>query len=185
MINNIDFKKFFIVILGLILSVYSISYADSRDHRGEHRFYRYHDHPHLGVHVNILPNRYSTVWAGRQRYYYSDGLYYSPYGREYVIVQPPVGAFVNTVPVDFSPIVINGITYYTNNGIYYLFTPKGYQVIANPIEVNAVFTVNVPNSQGSYIPVIIKKSGNGYIGPEGEFYPQFPTVSQLKTVYGK
>ncbi len=185
MINYIDFKKVFVVIIGLILSFYSISYADSKDRRVDHRFYRYHDHPHFGINVDILPYRYHTVWVGRQRYYYSDGLYYSPYGREYVIVQPPVGAFVNTIPVDFSPIMINGTTYYTNNGIYYLYNPKGYQVVTNPVEVNAAFTVNVPNSQGSYTPVIIKKSGNGYTGPQREFYPQFPTVSQLKTLYGK
>jgi hypothetical protein len=137
------------------------------------------------VHVNFLPNRYSTVWAGRQRYYYNDGLYYSPYGREYVIVAPPVGSYVNTIPADFSPVVINGTTYYIDQGSYYVYTPKGYQVVPSPVEVNAAFTVNVPNAQGGYTPVIIRKSGNGYIGSRGEFYTEFPKVSQLKEVYGK
>jgi hypothetical protein len=185
MLNRIDLKKVFIVALGLMLSAYSTSFADSRDRHGDHRYYRYHDRPHFGVYVDILPNRYHTVWAGRQRYYYSDGLYYRPYGREYVIVQPPVGVYVNTIPADFSPIVIDGRTYYMDKGSYYVYTPRGYQVVTPPPEVNSAFTVNVPNDKGGYTPIIIKKSGNGFTGPQGEFYTEFPKVFQLKAVYGK
>jgi hypothetical protein len=47
------------------------------------------------------------------------------------------------------------------------------------------FTVNIPNDHGSYTAVIIKRSGNGYVGPQGEYYPDFPTVAQLKVMYGK
>ena len=46
------------------------------------------------------------------------------------------------------------------------------------------FTVNVPNSSGGYTPVVIKKWGNGYIGPQGELYFPFPEISQLKAMYG-
>lgn len=45
------------------------------------------------------------------------------------------------------------------------------------------FTVNVPNSQGGYTAVVIKQSGTGYTGPQGEYYSTFPTVSQLQAVY--
>jgi len=45
------------------------------------------------------------------------------------------------------------------------------------------FTVNVPNDQGGYTAMIIKKSGDGYIGPQGEYYTSFPSVYQLQTVY--
>lgn len=47
------------------------------------------------------------------------------------------------------------------------------------------FTVNVPNSHGGYTPVVIKRSGSGYVGPQGEYYPDFPKVSQLKLMYGQ
>ena len=47
------------------------------------------------------------------------------------------------------------------------------------------FTVNIPNDHGGYTAVVIKRSGNGFIGPQGEFYPEFPKVSQLKIMYGK
>jgi len=47
------------------------------------------------------------------------------------------------------------------------------------------FTVNIPNNHGGYTAVVIKRSGNGFTGPQGEFYPEFPKVSQLEIMYGK
>ena len=46
------------------------------------------------------------------------------------------------------------------------------------------FTVNVPNAQGGYTAIVIKKSGDGHVGPQGEYYSQFPTVAQLQVMYG-
>lgn len=45
------------------------------------------------------------------------------------------------------------------------------------------FTVNVPNAQGGYTPLVLQKSGTGYFGPQGEYYPSFPDVLQLQAVY--
>lgn len=45
--------------------------------------------------------------------------------------------------------------------------------------------INIPNSNGSYTQVTLRKSGSGYIGPQGEYYPEHPTVEQLKALYGK
>ena len=47
------------------------------------------------------------------------------------------------------------------------------------------FTINIPNARGSYTSVVVKRSGNGYVGPQGEFYSEFPKVSQLQEMYGK
>ena len=44
--------------------------------------------------------------------------------------------------------------------------------------------VNIPNSHGGINAVVIKKSGDGYIGPKGEYYPEFPKVFQLQMKYG-
>jgi hypothetical protein len=44
--------------------------------------------------------------------------------------------------------------------------------------------VNLPNPNGSVTPVAIKRQGNVYIGPRGEQYTSYPTVEQLKPVYG-
>jgi hypothetical protein len=181
------------------------------DHRDDRRFYGWHDHPHWGIHMHYLPPGYVTIWAGGARYYYYDGLYYSYAGYgDYVIVNPPVGAYVAAIPPDFQPVLINGRTYYTDNGVYYILTRHhGYKVVvapvvyaqpqqvvvtqappavvAAPVTVNAqdAFPVNIPNNSGGYTSVVIKRSGNGYVGPQGEFYAQFPSVSQLKAMYGK
>lgn len=50
-------------------------------------------------------------------------------------------------------------------------------------EMNTV-TVHVTNSNGSIIAVKLQKSGPGYIGPRGEYYPTLPTEDQLRPVYG-
>ena len=44
--------------------------------------------------------------------------------------------------------------------------------------------VNVKNSNGSYTPVLIRKTGNQFVGPRGEYYSAMPTVEQLKAPYG-
>jgi hypothetical protein len=46
-------------------------------------------------------------------------------------------------------------------------------------------TVNVFNSNGGYTAVVLKRSGNGYVGPQGEYYDQIPTTAQLQAMYGK
>ena len=47
------------------------------------------------------------------------------------------------------------------------------------------YTVNIPNAVGGHTPVKLKKSGDGFIGPQGEYYSEFPSVEQLKLMYGK
>jgi len=46
-------------------------------------------------------------------------------------------------------------------------------------------TVNVPNSSGGYTAVVLKRSGNGYVGPQGEYYAQVPSTDQLQAMYGR
>ena len=175
--------------------------------RDDHRHY---DHrPHFGMRVSYLPDNCYNVWYGGERYNYCDGYYYRRDRIDYVVVNPPVGTVLATVPVTYQPVVVNGFTYYVNNGVYYVYTSSGYQVVPAPQPVTVVqsapvvvtapavpvattqvaddnsFTVNIPNDKGGYTEVIIKKSGNGFVGPQGEFYAEFPKVAQLKTMYVK
>lgn len=188
-----------------------INIGDGGYHHDDHHFYRYHEHPHYGYRMHFLPDGYFTVWVGGERYFYYDGLYYARVEGGYALVEPPFGATVDVIPPDFHPVFINGVTYYTDNGTYYILTRHhGYKVVAPPVvyaqpatvvvaqpEAPVVvmqpapvahqdtFTVNVPNDRGGYMPVVIVKSGNGFKGPQGEFYSEFPKVSQLKAMYGK
>ena len=56
------------------------------------------------------------------------------------------------------------------------------QIMSSDAEGN--FIVNIPNNAGGFTPIRIQKYGNGYVGPQGEFYYPFPQVSQLKAMYG-
>ncbi len=50
---------------------------------------------------------------------------------------------------------------------------------------DAVVHVQVPkkNGQGT-VDVMLKRHDQGYLGPQGEFYPQIPSAGQLTEVYG-
>ena len=50
-------------------------------------------------------------------------------------------------------------------------------------EQNSV-TVWITNSNGSKVPVKLRKDGPNFIGPRGEIYQSMPTEDQLKIVYG-
>ena len=89
--------------------------------------------------------------------------------------------------------MIGGARYYHCDDVYYREVPSGYIVVPQPPVVVAAqpeaasgeaVIVNLPNSNGSYTSVRLVKSANGYVGPQGEFYPGKPTVEQLKTLYG-
>lgn len=186
---------------------WSVGVGTGWGHGWHHHDYRYH--PYIGLHVSLLPSECYSVWYGGERYYYCDGYYYRHDRFDYVVVNPPVGTVLTTVPVTYQPVVINGTTYYTNNGVYYVYTSSGYQVVPPPQVVvqpvqpvptpatvpvttqvaadndDNTFTVNIPNDKGGYTAVVIKRSGNGFVGPQGEFYSSFPRVSQLKTMYAK
>ncbi len=51
-------------------------------------------------------------------------------------------------------------------------------------ELASTVVINVQNSNGSYTPVTLRRAGNQYIGPRGEYYSALPTEQQLKVAYG-
>lgn len=150
----------------------------------------WHGHGYVGVHIGVWPGPY--YYGGPYYPYYSD-----PYYPGYVVATSP----------NYEPVLVNGVTYYLNNGVYYIYTQYGYQAVATPAGVSAPviqalpaatvtaapasvdtddsFTINIPNNKGGYNTVILKRSGKGFIGPQGEFYAEFPKVSQLQVMYGK
>lgn len=175
------------MVLSLLIMRPAPVYADWHGH--DHG----HSHATFGFNFSFWPDRY---------YYHPHVIYYPE--PDYVVVSPP----------SYQPIMVNGVTYYLNNGTYYLYTDYGYQTVPPPVQVVQIpstvvnqsapavvitqsvsattsadtegsFVVNIPNDKGGYTAVTIKKSGNGFVGPQGEFYSEFPKVSQLKIMYGK
>ncbi|NQU95072.1 MAG: hypothetical protein HQ549_02400 [Candidatus Omnitrophica bacterium] len=81
------------------------------------------------------------------------------------------GAFV--IPREYISIVIGGLK---------LCYREGRLRRRN---VERTIVVNVPNCNGSYTPIALRKYGTGYIGPQGEYYHGNPTVAQLRALYGR
>ncbi|MFA5316168.1 MAG: DUF6515 family protein [Dehalococcoidales bacterium] len=141
---------------------------------------------------------------GPQKYHYRDGRFYRQglFGLFDTIVAPPPGVVVRVIPETRRVMIVDGATYYYYDDVYYTSCPDGYVVVQAPrqevkvVEVARIsepvtaldgepVTVNIPNSDGTYTPVKLFKHGNGYKGPQGEFYEGHPTVAQLKALYGK
>jgi hypothetical protein len=152
----------------------------------------WHRHSYVGVNIG--------VWPG----YYYGGPYYNPYYDPYYVDPYYYPQYPVVTSSSYQPVVVNGATYYQNNGVYYIYTQYGYQAVATPAGVSVPviqpatvnsapasvnagdsITINIPNAKGGYTAVLLKKSGNGFTGPQGEFYPEFPKVSQLQVIYGK
>jgi len=159
-----------------------------------------------GVIVASLPHGYTTVVVDGSPYYYYDDIYYRSGPGGYVVVEAPATAVVRDVPSGYERVVVNGVTYYVNNGVYYTYTSYGYQAVEAPVtatkslpavsapavapamasisEQDKVVTINIPNKRNGFTPVALKRSGKGFVGPQGEYYPEFPTVAQLEVIYG-
>jgi len=60
-------------------------------------------------------------------------------------------------------------------------TNRQLQVVQE--QANTV-VVNIANSNGSIMPVTLRRSGNVWVGPRGEQYMSMPTPDQLKPIYG-
>ena len=152
--------------------------------------YAWHRHDYVGINFG--------VWPGS---YYYGSPYYNPYYADPYYAEP---TYVVVPSSSYQPVLVNGVTYYVNNGVYYIYTQYGYQAVVTPvgatttvtqpttltaapasIDTSDSFTINVPNDKGGYTAVLLKKSGKGFIGPQGEFYSEFPKVSQLQAMYGK
>ncbi len=164
------------------------------------RGYPHHERYPNGRLTFALPHGSIAIGFGGRNYYYSEGLFYKPGIREYIVVPPPSGAVVYAIPAGYNQVAVDGTTYYVYNGVYYSRVAQGYQVIQPPAPVvldpsmvsvgaakveQQAFTINIPNADGGYSAVIVTRSAKGYVGPQGEFYPEFPKVAQLQVMYGK
>ncbi|MBF0532651.1 MAG: hypothetical protein HQL23_06070 [Candidatus Omnitrophica bacterium] len=54
-----------------------------------------------------------------------------------------------------------------------------------PVTAEESFTINVPNGKGGFTPVVLKRMAGGFVGPQGEYYKEFPKIEQLRVMYAK
>ena len=154
--------------------------------------------------ARTLPPHHNVIVLRGARYHYWGGRFYRPGPVGFFMVTPPIGVVVTVLPPVYRTVIIGGISYYYADDAYYTDTVGGYVVVPPPVQNAAVvttapaapaaqsetppgqsITVNVPNSSGGFTPVKLVKYKDGYIGPQGEYYPGNPTVDQLRVLYGK
>lgn len=86
-----------------------------------------------------------------------------------------------------------GITALVLGAIIASTPPKRQQaarVIQQPVIVtqpapysDGLFPVNIPGPNGTYTTVMIRRYGAGFLGPQGEYYPEFPRMDILDAIY--
>lgn len=185
------------LILGLFIMWPHLSFADWNGHGGNGQGHNSSGHSHDsgghshdsgghghdgGGHWNGGWHNYSyvgvnfSVWP--DTYYYT-APYYPP--DDSVIVSPPE-TVVEEQPVTVvqPPVVVDS---QAQNAGPVITTLAGTST-PGAGDVDSI-TINIPNNKGGYTAVTLKRSGNGFIGPQGEFYPEFPKVAVLEVVYGK
>jgi hypothetical protein len=47
------------------------------------------------------------------------------------------------------------------------------------------YDIDIPNGNGSYTSVTLRKTEKGFLGSQGEFYEDHPTIEQLRERYAK
>ncbi len=151
--------------------------------------------------VRSLPIRHQEFGFRGERFHFFAGRFYRPAPHGFYIIRPPIGAAVSFLPDGYLTVIVGGAPYYYYDSVYYRSYNTQYIVVSPPVNdpsINtltyagsteyppgSISTVNVPNSKGSFTAVKLTKYGNGYLGPQGEYYPENPTVDQLKVLYGK
>ena len=166
-----------------------------------HGHYNRHYDPHFsGRFVFSLPRGFIKISVGGKRYHYHDGVFYHKDHHNYIAVPAPIGAHITHLPHGSHMYYIDGVPYYTYNDVYYEHTRKGYEVIHKPYskrakgakvankhrnnELEDSITLSIRNGEGGYISITVKPSGDGYVGPQGEYYDEFPKIDHLRMIYG-
>ena len=114
-------------------------YHGNRGGRG----YDYHPHPYqphywgprwhpVGFFLSSLAADAYFFSLANQRYYYDDGVYYSPYNGGYSVVAAPIGAVVSSLPPGYETVMVGNDYFYYYGGSFYINNGQGYQVVAAP-----------------------------------------------------
>lgn len=166
----------------IVVAGIRLFYDDGVYYRRERDVYIVVDPP-IGAVVRVIPSYYQEIVINGVIYYTYDGIYYLRVRKGYKVVQPPVVTVVQPVPVVVQQTVSTTALPVSADG--QSATSDGRSASAassDPAEEE--FTINIPNDKGGYTPVVIKRTKDGFVGPQGEFYSEFPRVAQLKIMYG-
>ena len=124
----------------------------------------------LGAVIAGLPPRCRTMYIGGAPYFYDGMYYYQPGPAGYVVVQPAVA------PVVMAPLPPPAVA---------APAPIPTAVAAPAPLQNSSVTVRIKNKNGSATSIMMVRKGNGFVGPQGEYYEAMPSNEQLNALYGQ
>ena len=163
--------------------------------------------------VRVLPRHYHVVVIHGVVYYVADDVYYRPGPDGYVVVEKPPepaqpvittpGPEASTVTIyapnkdadGFTPVTLKKIDggFLGPQGEFYPTMPRvslltemyGIPEILRDTASDRTYFIHVPNKDGqTYTRVELTRRNNGFVGPQGEFYPIMPSVAHLAEMYG-
>ena len=104
---------------------------------GRYNHGRYY--PPRGTVRPSLPDGYRPYYRGRDRFYFSGGIWYAPRGPGFVVVAPPPGLVISVLPPYYSTVWLGGVPYYYADNVYYTWQPdqNGYAVVDPPENADA------------------------------------------------
>ena len=111
----------------------------------------------VGAVVDTIPSGYKVIVINGKTYYYHNDIYFVKRGKKYIVVSDPVYQVVELPQevqvIEPAPTVISETI------------PKDVPVQpAQPLaNKETTFTVNIVNANGSYTPVKLVKSGDGFV----------------------
>lgn len=123
----------------LLTTSFTVSAQRGRQHgRYNNRHYsypRYSYAPRTSISVIArVPFGAISLSFGNRYYHYYNGMYYRPYSRGYVIVQPPIGIIVPGLPIGYTEVIIGSHSYYRHGKVFYAPYGNGYRVVEEPQE---------------------------------------------------
>ncbi|MDD2463545.1 MAG: DUF6515 family protein [Desulfobulbus sp.] len=147
--------------------------------------------------VLILPEDAKEVTLQTPRYYFSKGLFYTWIDDRYEVVPPPLGALIATLPEGFTTITVGAETFFVFEEVFYRRQTNehsGYEVVPSPVnpmpmpppppprplfDLPDMVTIQAHRGANRAVPVVLKRNGHRWIGPNGEIYDRLPTEQQL------
>jgi hypothetical protein len=119
--------------LGCLLLLPHPVMADPPAHARNDHHHRHHDrhwdaprddYPWHGYVVERLPPRPRVAHYHGDRYYYSRGHWYRPFGPGFVVVRPPAGLVVSFLPDFHTTLYFGGVPYYQAGPVFYVWSPR-------------------------------------------------------------
>lgn len=154
----------------------------------------HHGHHYYGYRVKTLPIGHTVVHYGGVSYHFHNGIYYRPYGVEYVICRPPIGAYFarSLFDLTLTSIKINMLTNAARKAARAATLAAEYAAINSSYRVRTASqiaeTIAYDNQDYYYDDGVfyIIKNGNYYViePPVGALVTQLPYDYEVITLRG-